>query len=172
MLILVNKLRQLNFGKLMEVYLEGNLEKAQDEWSHEPEGRGLALAEQDFYDYLSSVFFASPGAAYAIWTVQEQYVAALRLEPYRGGLLISALETAPEVRRKGYAQALLSAVSRRFGQYVLYSHVGKWNAPSLRVHEKCGFVRCQEYAVYLDGSVNDQCCTLVREACTEGSQWN
>jgi len=33
----------------------------------------------------------------------------------------------------------------------------------LRTHEKCGFQRILDYAVYADGSVNDRCYTLVRE---------
>ena len=42
----------------------------------------------------------------------------------------------------------------------VYSHVGKRNAGSLKVHERCGFRRISEQAVYIDGSVNGKCCTL------------
>ena len=47
MLIVAKNLKDFNFGKLMEVYIEGNLENAQDLWPEEPEGRQIALAEQE-----------------------------------------------------------------------------------------------------------------------------
>jgi len=69
-----------------------------------------------------------------------RYVSALRLEPYRDGLLLEALETAPEQRRKGFAAALIRAVQCFLeGKTKLYSHVDKRNLSSLKVHEKCGF---------------------------------
>lgn len=48
MLYLAKSLQQLQFGKLMEVYIEGNLEKAAEV--------GLLQAEQDFYQYLRDCF--------------------------------------------------------------------------------------------------------------------
>ena len=163
MLIVAKKLRELSFGKLMEVYREGNLENAQDLWPEESEGRQLALAEQEFYQYLQQVFFRTEGAMYLIWEDSGRYVSALRLEPYRDGLLLEALETAPEQRRKGYASKLLSAALEFASGYKIYSHVHKRNVPSLAVHESAGFTRILEYAVYADGSVNDRCCTLCYE---------
>ena len=67
MLIVANNLRELTFGKLMEVYAEGNLENGHDLWPDEPEGRQIALAEQEFYHYLREVFFKTPRACYFIW---------------------------------------------------------------------------------------------------------
>ena len=163
MLIVAKKLRELSFGKLMEVYREGNLENAQDLWPEESEGRQLALAEQEFYQYLQQVFFRTEGAMYLIWEDSGRYVSALRLEPYRDGLLLEALETAPEQRRKGYASKLLSAALEFASGYKIYSHVHKRNVPSLAVHKSAGFTRILEYAVYADGSVNDRCCTLCYE---------
>ena len=69
------------------------------------------------------------------------------------GLLLEALETAPACRRHGYAAALVRAVMEVYGEKKIYSHVSKRNTPSLRVHEKCGFRRIAEHAVYADGSV-------------------
>ena len=163
MLVVANNLKDFTFGKLMEVYREGNLENAQDLWPEEPEGRQLALAEQEFYQYLQQVFFRTEGAMYLIWEDTGHYVSALRLEPYRDGLLLEALETAPEQRRKGYASKLLSAALEFASGHKIYSHVHKRNVPSLAVHEKVGFTRILEYAVYADGSVNDRCCTLCYE---------
>lgn len=163
MLIVAKNLRDLTFGKLMEVYREGNLENAQDLWPEEPEERQIALAEQEFYQYLKQVFFKTDGAAYLVWEDAGRYVSALRLEPYRDGLLLEALETAPEQRRKGYAAKLLRAALEFAEGQKIYSHVHKRNVPSLEVHKAAGFIRIREDAVYADGSVNDRCCTLCYE---------
>lgn len=160
MLKIARKMNELSFGKLMEVYLEGNLENGQDLWPDEPEGRRIALAEQEFYNYLQQIFFRTDSAQYLIWEENGRYVSALRLEPYKDGLLLEALETAPEARRKGYAARLVQAALEHVGNVKVYSHVGKRNAASLRAHEKCGFARILDHAVYADGSVNDVCCTL------------
>lgn len=163
MLLLIKKLRDLRFSSLMAVYEEGNRENAAEFFPGESPERQLALAEQEFYSYLAQVFFPTPGALYALWEEDGEYVSALRLEPYRDGLLLEALETAPGQRRKGYALKLVHAVQERFAGRKLYSHVGKLNEASLKTHEKCGFRRIQEYAVYIDGSVNNRCCTLLFE---------
>ena len=163
MLILAQSIRDLSFSKLMGVYIEGNLENAEEFYPDLPEGQKLMQAEQDFYQYLNEVFFRTSGAVYAIWEEQGSYVSALRLEPYRDGRLLEALETAPTSRRQGYGEKLIRAVQKQFSNQRIYSHVGKKNAASLRVHEKCGFRRISEYAVYIDGSVNRRACTLCWE---------
>lgn len=171
MLLMVSKMKDLHFSSLMAVYEEGNRENGAEFFPQESPERQQALAEQEFYNYLSQVFFPTPGALYALWEENGKYVCALRLEPYRDGLLLEALETAPEARRKGYAKKLVTAVQAHFGSGKIYSHVGKRNVASLKTHEACGFRRILEYAVYIDGSVNDRCCTLVYElknACTFG----
>lgn len=160
MLIIARKLNELSFGKLMEVYREGNLENGQERWPDEPEARQIALAEQDFYNYLQQVFFKTDGARYLIWEERGKYISALRLEPYRDGLLLAALETLPEMRNRGYGTKLVLAALTQTGNAKIYSHVSKKNSASLRTHEKSGFKRILEYAVYTDGSVNDRCCTL------------
>lgn len=149
MLYLAKSLQQLHFGKLMEVYTESNAEKA-----------GLLQAEQDFYQYLRDCFFTTPGAVYAVWQEQGTYVSALRLEPYKDGLLLAALETAPEHRRRGFACKLIRAVLTEFAEKKIYSHVNKRNLPSLAVHEKCGFQKISDSAAYIDGSVNERAITL------------
>lgn len=163
MLILASSMKELSFRSLMAVYAEGNRENGLDKYPEEPEGRQLELAELDFYQYLREVFYPVRGAVYCVWQAEDTYVSALRLEPYRDGLLLEALETAPGERRKGYAEALIRAVLELCENTRIYSHVGKRNEPSLKVHEKCGFRRALEYAVYVDGSVNQNCCTLVHE---------
>ena len=163
MLILAQSIRDLSFSKLMGVYIEGNLENAEEFYPDLTEGQKLMQAEQDFYQYLNEVFFRTSDAVYAIWEEQGTYVSALRLEPYRDGRLLEALETAPPSRRQGYAEKLIRAVQDQFPNQRIYSHVSKKNAASLRVHEKCGFRRISEYAAYIDGSVNQRACTLCWE---------
>ena len=160
MLITATNLRELSFGELMEVYTEDNRKNAKKCWPDEPEYRALALAEQGFYDYLHQVFFRTAQAQYLIWEEQGHYVSALRLEPYRDGLLLEALATAPAYRNRGYATMLVKAALEQVGETRVYSHVGKHNTPSLGVHKKCGFSVISGHAAYADGSVDNRSFTL------------
>ena len=160
MLYWANKLKDLDFRQLMEVYEEGNLENAEIFYSYAPRNQWLRLAEDAFYQYLRDTFFQTPEAVYAIWNEGGRYVSALRLEPYRDGLLLEALETDPRHRNEGYAAALIRAVLKELKGKRVYSHVGKRNAASLAVHEKCGFYRISETAAYIDGSVDNKAYTL------------
>lgn len=151
------RLRDLDFGKLMEVYKESNQENAEEL------NTGILQVEQDFYQYLNEVFFAARGAFYALCEHEGAYLAALRMEPYRDGLLLEALETHPDYRKMGYAKELITAVLdllRQEGITAVYAHVHKRNIASLRTHMSCGFCRISEQAVYIDGSVNSRCCTM------------
>ena len=163
MLVFAKRFGDISFEKLMKVYRDSCRENGLEFWPMETPERQVALAEQDFYDYLIRSFFPVEGAVYAILQMNERYVSALRLEPYRDGLLLEALETAPDCRCKGYAKNLIQAVLDQYAGVKIYSHVDKRNLPSLRTHETCGFRRILEYAVYIDGSVNDRCCTFCRE---------
>ena len=162
MLKVVRSLKELDFSKLMDVYMEGNLENGKDNYPQLSPELQLLQAEQDFYAFLRE-FFTAQGAVYAIWESNGRYISALRLEPYRDGYLLEALETAPALRRRGYGKQLilaaLEAVCGEMGRPV-YSHVHKKNAASLAVHAACGFERILEHAVYIDGSVTQRCCTL------------
>lgn len=159
MLVLAKKLHQLNFRQLMEVYVEGNEENGEDMWPELNREQRLLRAEQAFYQYLAEGFFPVPSAVYAIWEENGKYVSALRLEPYEDGLLLEALETAPQCRRRGYGEKLIRAVQDAFPQKI-YSHVSKKNAPSLAIHKKCGFRQVLDYAKYIDGSVARNAVTL------------
>ena len=164
MLQIAKSFRELDFGKLMAVYEEGNRENGLENYPDEPQARQMFLQEENFYQYLREVFFVTPGAVYALWESDGQYQAALRLEPYKDGLLLEALETAPAYRRQGYGRLLIQAVQAQFADKRIYSHVHKKNLPSLAIHEACGFQRISEQATYIDGSVNSRCCTLCYEA--------
>ena len=163
MLLTAGSCGDFSFGALMEVYVEANRENGARLAPEEPEGRQLALAEQDFYSYLHDCFFSHPGAEYCIWEEGDRYVSALRLEPYRDGLLLEALETVPDQRRKGFATRLIRAVQARIaqrGSVPVYSHVSKTNQASLNTHLRCGFEVVQDFAAYIDGSVDARACTL------------
>ena len=155
MLLIMKRLEELDFSALMDIYVEGNLEKAEEYGDG-----GLLRAERELYDYLREDFFRQQGAFYAVWTEQGSYVSALRLEPYKDGWLLEALETAPEDRRKGYAKRLMAEVLEHMGQAVVYSHVSKRNEASLRTHYACGFQKYLDHVVYLDGSVTNRGVTL------------
>lgn len=155
MLLIAKRLEELNFSALMDIYIEGNLEKAEEYGDG-----GLLRAEREFYDYLREDFFRQQGAFYAVWTEQRSYVSALRLEPYKDGWLLEALETAPDDRKKGYAKRLMGEVLEYMGQAVVYSHVSRRNEASLRTHYACGFRKHLDHVVYLDGSVTNWGVTL------------
>ena len=155
MLLIAKRLEELDFPALMDIYIEGNREKA-DEYGD----GGLLQAEREFYDYLREDFFWQRDAFYAVWVEQGKYVSALRLEPYKDGWLLEALETAPADRKRGCAKALMGSVLEMMGQSVIYSHVSKRNEASLRTHYACGFVKHLDHVVYLDGSVSHRGITL------------
>ena len=156
MLKVARKLSEISFANLMSIYYEGNLANGKEHYPDDTEEVQIRKAEDDFYQYLNAVFFRQEDSYYMIWIVNGHYTAALRLEPYRNGHLLSALETAPEARGKGYAtsliQEILSYLSSH-GSGIVYSHVSKRNEASLAVHRKCGFQDIKDYAVYADGSV-------------------
>lgn len=166
MLAVFRSMRDLRFGELMKVYEQSNLEQGRLKFPQESEGRQLALAEQECYGYLRQCFFTLPEAAVCVWQVEGRYVCALRLEPWKDGMLLTGLETAPEERGKGYACALICAAQEylsRQGKGKLYSHISKGNAASIHVHEKCGFRKIRDHAVFLDGSVGRKSSTFLYE---------
>lgn len=163
MLLIAKSLRELDFRQLMDVYEEGNRGNARERFPHLPLEQGVAEAEQDFYAFLKEGFFSNRGAFYGVWVVDGCYVSALRIERYRDGWLVEAVETKPACRRKGYATILMKAVLNQIAAGKVYSHIHKKNLPSQKLHEGLGFRRCSDRAVYIDGSVNDRCATYLLE---------
>ncbi len=163
MLTILNNFNDLNFRQLMDVYQESNTKHGRMRYSNLYENLQIIYAEQDFYAYLK-IFFSVSGSRYAVWTVGGAYKAALRLEPYNDdGLLITALETAPESRNKGYGTMLVREVLlelRKVGIKKVYSHVAKSNIQSLSLHRSCGFYEASDSAVFLDGSYHYDYFTL------------
>lgn len=160
MLLYFEKLKDLDFRQLMDIYEESNLENGNEMYHFVSDNLKLLYAEQSFYQYLSECFFPTAGAKYAVWLEEERYVSALRLEPYQDGLLIEGLETRPDMRNRGFAKKLLFSVRASTGETPLYSHVAKKNLASVRTHLSCGFDHLLEYAIYADGSVLQNCCTF------------
>ena len=160
MLITAKKIQELSFGALMKIYVEDCLERGRWLSPEETGDRQIAVGEQEFYQYLNEVFFRTPDAVYAVWEEKGCYVSALRLEPFRDGLLLEALATAPDQRGKGYARKLIQAVLDQTGPTRIYSHVDKRNSASLKTHAACGFSVILDYAVGIDGSVNPRSLTM------------
>ena len=145
MLKLVSSMDKLNTEQYLAVYRQSNRD---------------FRAEEKMLSYLREDFFSIRGAVCALWEVGSCYVSALRFEPYKDGYLITALETAPLERRKGYAKFLLQAVISNFSGSV-YSHIEKSNKLSMSLHLACGFEICSDSAVLLDGTVTSGYYTLV-----------
>lgn len=163
MLLVFDSLRKLDFSALMALYEEGNRENGAEEYPHLPAGQQLLRAEQDFYEYLSTGFFTQPGDRYCIWEENGAYISALRLQQFQDGLLLEALETHLQHRGRGYAEKLIRAVLEQLRPPKIYSHIGHRNAPSIAVHQKCGFRKIADLARYADGSVNSHCGTYLFE---------
>ena len=168
MLKLVRKMGQIPFSDLMAVYAESNGKLAREQWPEEPEGMRLYRAEMDFYQYLRHDFFtvslvrhADDLYIHALWMVEGKPVSAVRFEKWKDGVLLEALETRPDQRRKGYGFLLMRAALNEVTGKV-YSHVARDNEASLGLHEKCGFRRCGDTAL-VDGSFDRRFVTLVRE---------
>ena len=160
MLLIVERISGLNMDALKRIYVQ-----TMDRMDTDRSGSFGAdsSADQCFMENLR-LFFQIRNAKLYIWEDSGIPVAALRCEPYGDGVLISNLETIPEMRGRGYAKALLSAVIRdlrNWRVYKVYSHVGKRNKPSLSVHNFCGFQICSDYAKLLDGTVSQNYYTMV-----------
>lgn len=159
MLRIVKRSSDMPKSALFSICRESLLEQGRAEYPSLSEGQALEQTELDLGEYLQTDFFSHHGL-YAFWENGNHLVSALRLEPYRDGLLLEALETMPEERCKGNAKALITAVQKELHPCVLYSHVAKDNLPSLKVHRECGFAVESDQAVFIDGSVSSRYFTL------------
>ena len=165
MLSLFSSSKSFPYSAAAKIYHTSILEEGACRYPEEPEEVQIAFAESDFLSYIRLDFFPRQGSLYALWQVDTQYVSAARIEPYRDGVLLSGLETAPEYRGRGYAASLLAALLETLevrGISKVYSHVRKRNRPSLAVHKKCGFRILGDSAVYLDGSADSRAYTLLK----------
>lgn len=148
MLLVIDRPTQLRFGELTKVYAESL-----------PNGD----AQQELYAYLRQEFFTRAGDRYCIWEEEGSYISALRLQRYKDGLLLDALETRPSYRRRGYARKLVEAVMEATRGEKLYSHIRRDNRASRALHEACGFRKCLDCARLADGSVSPHYATYCYE---------
>ena len=163
MVKIIGEIGELNTQQLLDVYLQSHENYGREHFPKLDAHEQLVFAQEDFRSYLREDFFLQKDAFYAVWIVDGVYQCALRLEPYRDGMLLQALETAPNARRKGYAGSLIAEVLKHLqgrSYKAVYSHVEKHNIPSLAVHYKCGFQKLTDSATYLDGTVTQRSCTL------------
>lgn len=145
MLKLIYSMADLDTEQLLDIYQEENWDK------------------EEMLSYLREDFFLQSGAFYAVWMEDSAYKAAVRFCPYKDGMLLHSLETAPNDRRKGYAYLLMIQVLehlRNIGCAVVYSHIAKRNKASFLLHQKCGFEVISDCATYLDGTVTQYSNTL------------
>lgn len=151
MLRVVRCMAELPFGNLMDIYAQSNCEKAHQRFD-ETDEHSIALAEQEFYGYLRQCFFTRPESRYFLWYVGDRAVSAVRCESYGDGVLLTALETAPNCRGNGYAKALLKEAVQFLNKENVYVHIHRSNEASVAVHLACGFEKIKNGARMLDGS--------------------
>lgn len=164
MLKIIEKFSSLNFEALMQVYSQSNIQSGADSYQNLSASELLINAQQDHYVFLRE-FLRQRGAFCAVWEEDGRYLSALRIEPYRDGLLLEGLETLPEARRRGYAKKLIESVCnylKKSEEVILYSHIANDNIASIAVHKSCGFEKKSDMARYIDGSVSSKASTYIK----------
>ena len=163
MILRFDKLDDLNFPKLMEIYRESNSENAAEMFPDikDPE-EGRKLVEERFKNYLQ-VFFQTPGNRYYVLSLNDEWLSAIRLFPVpekNRSFYAEALETRPDSRRKGYGAELFQELFeelKKEGSFEITDSVSKRNEPSLRLHQACGFEIFQDESVCaLNGYHNEK----------------
>ncbi len=163
MLQIISASSMLDYGQMVNVYRESLLREGQEKYPYLEENQQQLEVEQDFFLFLKS-FLKQPDSFCAVWALDCGYVSALRIEPYRDGLLVEGLETEPNFRNHGYAKQLLRATLdylNNRGRLKIYSHIHNQNIASVKVHLSCGFICVSDCAAYVDGSVDNCSCTYL-----------
>ena len=166
MLRIFYDLKSLDFQKLMDVYEESVRENGQEFFPEEEQSVQIRLSQNRIYTYLLESFFAVKGSFYAVWQEKDRYICALRIEPFQDGYLLSALETAPGFRRRGYGKQLIRETMECVNQdkqVKIYSHISNRNYASAACHRACGFRKVLDYAAYIDGTVSRNASTYLYE---------
>lgn len=162
MFTVIQSLGRLSFESICTVYSQSLQEQAVEHYPFLEKSVQQVEARQDFYSFLSD-FLKQDDCLLMLWSVEGRYTCALRTEPYRGGFLLTGLETAPGDRRKGYARMLLQHTLSYLQENcsgTVYSHVRKNNLPSMNAHLSVGFTITKDLARLLDGSVDTSYYTL------------
>ena len=166
MLRIVEAYSELNMEQYLHLCRESIQQSGWEKYRHLSPKTQVQNAKDDLVGYLSGGFFWKKGAFCALWVEDDTYKSALRIEPYRDGVLLHALETDPRARRQGYAFNLVQGVLsylRDKNQALVYSHIHKWNISSKCLHEKCGFEIIADSAVLLDETVTQSYYTMVKK---------
>lgn len=165
MKMIIHSLSELDMRKLIHVYEETIRLSGLQRYSHLALNRQILEAEQDFYYFVEN-FFRIKDSFYAVSESDDQYVSALRMEPYRDGFLLTGLETKPDCRGKGYASDLIRYALDYLSNYdchKVYSHIYHNNALSVNVHLDAGFRKQSDSAIFLDGTASSCAGTYVIE---------
>ena len=161
-LLRFDRIEELDVPRLMGVYRESNLDNVPYFFPEEKDlEKGLRRVEERFFDHLRTVFFSTPGNRYYVLEDDGRWASAIRLYPVPerpGACYAEALETAPDLRRRGYGRKLMELLFfslAQDGPFELTDSVHKQNEASLAFHRSVGFEVFQENAVSaLTGNVN------------------
>lgn len=148
MLLRIDGYEALDARKLMDLYAEGNRENAEEFFPEDDPLNGVRKVEEGFLDFLRDDFLPKPGNTYWVLEQDGVYCSALRLtELPERRFYLEALETHPDLRRKGFAAKLLSEVIdalKAGGPFCICDCVGKRNTASVAAHKKAGFAIVSE----------------------------
>lgn len=165
MFIVFDQTSELDFFQLVNVYEESNLQLGERMCPNEDKWTQLRIGEDELRASVSE-FLREDGSVIAVWAPNGCYRAALRLERYEDGYLLSCLETAVDSRGKGYASELVKrSLVYLFenGVCKVYAHIRRDNRASLAVHRRNGFVIVKKWGRLLDGSICHDYYTLLCE---------
>lgn len=165
MKMIFHSLREFDIRKLIQVYAESIHLSGRKQYSHLTHNRQILEAEQDFY-YMVENFLHFKDSFYAVNEMDNQYVSALRMEPFRDGFLLSGLETKPDCRRRGYAGSLIQFALEYLSDHgcrKVYSHIYHDNITSINLHLTAGFRKINDSAIFLDGTASSRAGTYVIE---------
>ena len=109
MTVFVFCMNELNTEQLLAVYRDENQTKGRIFYPDASPYEQLMQVEDDFLSYLREDFFRQKDAFYALLDDGESYCSAVRLEPYKDGMLLEGIATTPNKRRQGYATEMLKA---------------------------------------------------------------
>lgn len=161
MIKIIRNIQDVDFLQLIPVYEESNLEYGRRHFPDESFWGQIRCAEDSFREDISR-FLTEVKGTLALWIAEGHAVAALRMEQYYDGMLISCLETAPKARGNGFATMLINHVIQQYNDRRIYVHIQKNNVISMKVHQKNGFAIVKDSARLVDGTVSNKYYTLVR----------
>ncbi|MBQ8038276.1 MAG: GNAT family N-acetyltransferase, partial [Lachnospiraceae bacterium] len=111
MLIEFGKMNEQEMHRMVrEVYPEGCIENAREKYLEREDLTRAIQEEEDYFVGFLKRFMENEKNRYYVLEDDGKWVSALRLTKLDGFYYLEALETAPEHRRNGYAEALINEV--------------------------------------------------------------